>query len=158
MVALPVALSARVAPELKSAAARIAPLTVMPEVPASEPAKVVSVPPDTVVAPVKVLGPPRVRVPEPCLLKLKVDPTLFVIAPPKAVSVLPLTLSWMVPDVPEAVMRPPVVLLSPAKEATVVLAWSSSVPPESTTRAVVLGKAPRFPRRRRPPLTVVVPA
>ena len=78
---------------MKSAAVRIAPLTVIPEVPASEPAKVVSVPPETVVAPEKVLGPPRVRVPEPCLLKLKVDPTLFVIAPPKAVLALPLTLS-----------------------------------------------------------------
>ena len=143
---------------MKSAAVRIAPLTVMAEVPASEPAKVVSVPPETVVAPEKVLGPPRVRVPEPCLLKLKVDPTLFVIAPPKAVLALPLTLSWMVPDVPEAVMRPPVVLLSPASEATVVLEARSSVPPERTTRAVVFGRAPRLPSRSRPPLTVVVPA
>ena len=151
-------MSASVAAALKLTAVSVAPLTVIPEVPARAPDRVVSVPPDTVVVPVNVLGPPRVRVPAPCLLKFRVEPTLLVMAPPKAVLVLPFTLSWNVPDVPEAVMRPPVVLLSPASEATVVLEARSSVPPERTTRAVVFGRAPRLPSRSRPPLTVVVPA
>ena len=52
MVALPVASNVSVAPDLKLAAERVAPLTVMPEVPANAPEAAESVPAETSVAPV----------------------------------------------------------------------------------------------------------
>ena len=47
-------------------------MTVMPEVPANAPAETVSVPAETSVAPVKVLAPERVRLPEPSLVNVPV--------------------------------------------------------------------------------------
>ena len=95
----------------------------------------------------------------PCLKKLSVEPTLFVMAPPKLVLLASPTRNCMAPDVAELVMRPPVDTLSPAREATVELKPPrSSVPPESTESAVVSGSEPRAPSLSRPPFTTVAPA
>ena len=111
-VALPVASKASVAPDLKSAAVRIAPLTVMPEVPANAPVTAVNVPPETSVAPVKVLAPVSAQVPVPVLVTAERPPS----EAPEPSEITPETLlpAWLPPrtKVPVPVARPTVRLPS----------------------------------------------
>ena len=98
----------------------VAPLTVMPEVPANAPEATVSVPAETSVAPVKSLAPESVRLlaesfvkpPVPVILLAKVRSSLRLMAKVPALVTSPAAIEPVVPpspncSVPAAIVVPP---------------------------------------------------
>ena len=139
---MPVTSNVSVAPDLKLTAVRIAPLTVMPEVPANAPEAAVSVPAETRVAPEKVLAPESVRLPAPAWFTLPVP--LIALLTVKAFERLKesVELSTTPPEpsvpvvapaptckVPAEIVRVPVKELDPSKIRVPVVVLLIAAPP-----------------------------
>ena len=173
IVALPLASSVSVTPDLKLVAASEPPLTVMPEVPAKAPETAVSVPPETSVAPLKVLATLRVQAPAPVLVT-EVEPVpLSPIAVPYTPDWAPVELARVmvraafvsarvavpfsvhVPEAPAASKVAPAEPTVKLRSVGAVAPTYCSVPPLNTRLAAALVAEPKLPEAT-PPLPSVV--